>query len=66
MQISQKSKVFKSIPQVSYVVLYYTRIIGTFLFFSKMGSKGQSLKKFIFKMFQTTSCGYSKLVSQEA
>ena len=27
---------------------------------------GQPLKKLIFKMFQTTPCGYSKLVSQEA
>ena len=28
---AKKTKVWKSIPQVSYVVLYYTRIIGTFL-----------------------------------
>ena len=32
-----KTKVCNSIPQVSYVVLYYTRIIGTFLFFLKSG-----------------------------
>ena len=62
---------WKFIPQVSDVVLYYTRIIGTFLFFLKNGFKGslkggQSLKKLIFKIFQTTSCGYSKLVSQGA
>ena len=46
-------------------------LLQHFYFFSKMGSKGlsrggQSLKKLIFKMFQTTSCGYSKLVSQGA
>ena len=46
-------------------------LLVNFYFFSKMGSKGlsrggQSLKKLILKMFQTTPCGYSKLVSQEA
>ena len=46
-------------------------LLEHFYFFSKMGSKGlsrggQPLKKLIFKMFPTTSCGYSKLVSQGA
>ena len=58
------------IHSASNVVLYYPRVIGTFLFvfFSKIGSKGPSSWKrnLIFKMFQTTSCGYSKLVSQGA
>ena len=46
-------------------------LLEYFYFLSKMCSKGlsrggQSLKKLIFKMFQTTPCGYSKLVSREA
>ena len=47
-------------------------LLEHFYFFSKRGSKGltkgggQSFKQLIFKMFQTTPCGYSKLVSQEA
>ena len=53
--------------------MWYSITLGLlehFYFFSKMGSKGLSRgvnpKKLIFKMFQTTSCGYSKLVSQGA
>ena len=37
-----QKKQCKSIPQVSDVVLYYTRILEHFYFFSKMGFKGLS------------------------
>ena len=64
---AKKTKVRRSFPQVSYVVLYYTRIIGIFLFFSKMGSKGLSRRVNPKKGdFQDVPNYPSKLGSQEA
>ena len=64
---SKKSKVRKSSPQVMWCSITQ-ELLEHFYFFLKNWFQGslKLKKKLIFKMIQTTSCGYSKLVSQGA